>query len=115
MLIYVKDSVVNESYLIMLQQGTGDNLLDEDIEDGYVGYVNYYVDRFTGHYGDDNGFHYYDGGMYLCTQEEFRHIEQGNMEYLLDKIIPYIFASGLRNIKLPDGVTYKIVDKELEE
>ena len=29
--------------------------------------------------------------------------------------IPYIFASGLRNIKLPDGVTYKIVDKELEE
>ena len=115
MLIYVKDSVANESYLIMLQQGTGDNLLDEDIEDGYVWYVHYYVDRFPGHYGDDNVFHYYDGGMYLCTQEEFRHIEQGNMEYLLDEIIPYIFASGLRNIKLPDGVTYKIVDKEFEE
>lgn len=115
MLIYVKDSAENESYLIMLQQGTGDNLLDEDIEDGYVGYVNYYVDRFTGHYGDDDGFHFYDGGMYLCTQEEFRHIEQGNMEYLLDKIISYIFASDLRNIELPDGVTYKIVDKGLEE
>lgn len=115
MLIYVKDSVANESYFIMLQQGTGDNLLDKNIEDGYVGYVNYYVDRFTGHYGDDNGFRFYDCGIYRCTQEEFRHIEQGNMEYLLDEIIPYIFASGLRNIKLPDGVTYKIVDKGLEE
>lgn len=115
MLIYVKDSVANESYLIMLQQGTGNNLFDEDIEDGYVGYVNYYVDKFTGHYGDDDGFHFYDSGMYLCTQEEFRHIEQGNMEYLLDKIIPYIFTSDLCNIELSDGVTYKIVDKELEE
>jgi hypothetical protein len=115
MLIYVKDSVINESFLIMLQQGTGDNLSDEDIEYGYVGYVNYYIDRFTGHYGDDDGFHFYDGGMYLCTQEEFRHIEQGNMEYLLDKIISYIFAGCLRNSELPDGVTYKIVDKELEE
>lgn len=37
MLIYVKDSVANESYLIMLQQGTGDNLLDKNIKDGYVG------------------------------------------------------------------------------
>lgn len=72
MLIYVKDSVANESYLIMLQQGTGDNLLDKNIKDGYVGYVDYYVDRFTGHYGDDNGFHFYDCGMYLYTQEEFR-------------------------------------------
>lgn len=33
MLIYVKDSVANESYLIMLQQGTGDNLLDKNIKD----------------------------------------------------------------------------------
>ena len=114
MLIYVKDSVANESYLIMLKQGTGDKLFGKDIKDGYVGYVNYYIVRFTGHYGDDNEFHFYDCGLYLCTQEEFRHIEQGNMEYLLDKIISYIFAGGLHNIELPDGVTYKIVDKELE-
>ena len=99
----------------MLQQGTGDNLFDENMEDGYAGYVNYYVDRFTGHYGDDNGFHFHDDGMYLCTAEEFRHVVQGNMECLLDDIISYIFASGLRNSELPDGVTYKIVDKELEE
>ena len=99
----------------MLQQGTGDNLFDENIEDGYAGYVNYYVDRFAGHYGDDNGFHFHDSGIYLCTAEELRHIEQGNMEYMLDDIISHIFASGLRNSELPDGVTYKIVDKELEE
>ena len=115
MLIYVKDTPANESYLITLQQGTGDNLLDEDIEEGYFGYINYYVDRVVGHYDDDCGFQSHDSGMYLYTEDEFRHVEQGNMKYLLDKIISYIFASDMTDIKLPDGVTYKVVDEGLEE
>lgn len=69
MLVYVKDTPANESYIIMLQQGTGDNLLDEDIEEGYFGYINYYVDRFVGHYDDDCGFRSHDCGMYLCTEQ----------------------------------------------
>ena len=53
--------------------------------------------------------------MYLYTEDEFRHVEQGNMKYLLDKIISYIFASDMTDRKLPDGVTYKVVDEGLEE
>ena len=115
MLVYVKNSVMDIGYIVSMQQGTGDNLLDEDIEEGYVGYINYYADRFVGHYDDDCGFKPLDAGMYLCTEEEFRHVKQGNMKYLLDKIIPYIFASDMTDTKLPDGVTYKVVDEELEE
>lgn len=86
MLIYVKDSVANESYLIMLQQGTGDNLLDKNIKDGYVGYVDYYVDRFTGHYGDDNGFHFYDCGMSAMMSSSLRNRTSGHLTLTISSV-----------------------------
>lgn len=107
MLVYVKDKDLSNGYVVTLQVGTGDNLLPEDIAEGYAGYINYNVDRFVGHYEDDCGFVADDSGMYLCTAEEMQHIYNGNLEYLLDSIVSYIFNGG--------NLTYSIMDKELEE
>ena len=107
MLVYVKDKDLPSSYVVTLQVGTGDNLLPEDIDDGYAGYINYYVDRFVGHYEDDCGFVADDSGMYMCTSDDMKHIEGGNMKYLLDSIMDYIFNGS--------NISYVIMNKETEE
>lgn len=56
--IYVPDA----HQIIRLAEGTGDNLLDEDIDAGYVDYI--YYDQ----HALENGFPEVDGGMVLLTE-----------------------------------------------
>lgn len=63
--IYVSESNNEEGYIIYISEGTGDNLLDEDIEEGYVDYINYQIYMF------DNGIEEDDGGM-IMLRELFR-------------------------------------------
>ncbi len=62
--IYVPESN-DKGYIIYISEGTGDNLLDEDIEEGYVDYINYQI------YMLDNGIEEDDGGM-IMLRELFR-------------------------------------------
>ncbi len=62
--IYVPESN-DKGYIIYISEGTGDNLLDEDIEEGYVDYINYQIYMF------DNGIEEDDGGM-IMLKELFR-------------------------------------------
>lgn len=48
--------------IIKIAEGTGDNLLDEDIEDGYVDYI--YYDTYV----MDGDIREYDGGMVMLTE-----------------------------------------------
>lgn len=58
-LVFIKD--VGE--FLYACQGTGDNLLDEDIEEGYVDYVN--IETYLFNLG---GFEDNDGGMKLLEK-----------------------------------------------
>ena len=60
MVIELKDGRV-----ITLSEGTGDNLLREDIEEGYVDYLYYNIYSNILSYRDDEEF---DGGMILLTE-----------------------------------------------
>lgn len=56
--------LMNEDVVIEFDEGTGDNLLHEDIEEGYVDYVNYTVYDISD-FGDVREI---DGGMILLTK-----------------------------------------------
>lgn len=56
--IYVPDA----HQILRINEGTGDNLLDEDIDAGYVDYI--YYDQ----HGLENGLPEVDGGMVLLTE-----------------------------------------------
>ena len=64
--IYIYVPVPDENgYIIYISEGTGDNLLFEDIEEGYVDYINYEIYMFG------NGICEDDGGM-IMLRELFR-------------------------------------------
>lgn len=48
--------------IVKISEGTGDNLLDEDVEAGYVDYI--YYDTYI----MDSDIREYDGGMVLLTE-----------------------------------------------
>lgn len=54
--------VPSVNQIIMIAEGTGDNLSREDIADGYVDYINY--EQYT----VEQDFPQYDGGMILKTK-----------------------------------------------
>lgn len=64
--------VADESgtFLFIIEEGTGDNLLDEDIDNGYVDYVNWTMYRMAIDTACDitPTFVEYDGGMVLSTE-----------------------------------------------
>ena len=62
-LIWAKGKKTGFYYKI--EEGTGDNLLKEDIEKGYVDYINYnYYDSLSNLQEDEP----YDGGFYYLTK-----------------------------------------------
>ncbi len=66
----IEIEVLGNGARIEISEGTGDNLLREDIEAGYKDYVNYKV------YGSDGSE---DGGMVLYTeliQKKFKSIKE---------------------------------------
>lgn len=54
--------VPNEQQIIKISEGSGDNLLEEDIAAGYVDYI-YYEQ-----YSREQGFPEVDGGMVMLTE-----------------------------------------------
>lgn len=83
--------VPEEKEIIYISEGTGDNLLREDIAEGYVDYINYTI------YDLDNGIEESDGGMIMlkelfqkkyscakdCIPDVLEFIELGNKEFLV--------------------------------
>lgn len=65
-------------YYILISEGTGDNLLKEDIEEGYVDYALYDF----GHFEADQ-FVSDDGGMML-REELIREHEEGLVQIAMD-------------------------------
>lgn len=80
-LVYVPEK---ETFII-IAEGTGDNLLPEDMDEGYVDYINYYTFDKTDIF-EENAF--YDcGGMIMykeLIQEKFTDIRQVIPEVLFD-------------------------------
>lgn len=54
--------VPGEQQIIQISEGTGDNLHDEDIKEGYVDYI--YYEQYSREYG----FPEVDGGMVMLTE-----------------------------------------------
>ncbi len=74
--IYVPDA----KQIIKISEGTGDNLLDEDIEAGYVDYI--YYEQYV----MDPDMREIDGGMVMLTelfQEKFKTTEDA-VPHVLD-------------------------------
>lgn len=53
-------------YLAVVDEGTGDNLLDEDIDDGYIDYLNWTLYALTT--DCEPNFVEWDGGMVLSKR-----------------------------------------------
>ena len=60
--IWVKATYGDETRWYRIYEGTGDNLFQEDINDGYVDYLNF---EFYNHLTDVRDDDYIDGGMIL--------------------------------------------------
>ena len=72
-----------EPTLIRIEEGTGDNLLDEDIEEGFVDYINYETFGICVCDGDfvvNDG----DGGMVLCEKYVAEMTEEEVIDAVLD-------------------------------
>ena len=52
-------------YYYKIEEGTGDNLLKEDLEEGYIDYINY---EFYDSLEDINENNPHDGGMFLLKK-----------------------------------------------
>ena len=66
-------------YIIRIAQGTGDNLLDEDIENGYEDYVIY------DEYDLRNDFEEVDGGQLLLEKTP------NSLEEVIPEVLAFIF------------------------
>ncbi len=65
-IMHVDDN--DKAVYIRATEGTGDNLLQEDIDLGYVDYVNYTIYGTLKEAVIDDGENEIDGGMVLCSQ-----------------------------------------------
>lgn len=57
--------MTDDGYIYHIQEGTGDNLTEEDIDDGYKDYI--YIDIYA-NMTDIIGEETYDGGMILLKK-----------------------------------------------
>ena len=87
MMIYLKD----RGLLITVAEGTGDNLTDEDIADGYIDYV------MTNIY-EQNGYELteIDGGQMLSQ----RVIANMDSDELANRLLDYWDYSGEKNYQV---------------
>lgn len=74
-----------EMLCVVIQEGTGDNLLDEDLEEGYVDYLNYYCFPVSDHMICEG-----DGGMIMFK------------DYYADKSLEDIISVTLQDINTED-------------
>jgi hypothetical protein len=58
--------VPEENRVVLIAEGSGDNLFDEDIENGYVDYIYYETYALPDNIEED--MHELDGGMVMLTE-----------------------------------------------
>lgn len=74
--------------ILIAQEGTGDNLLDEDIAEGYVDYVYIETQEFDGdRFVEDS-----DGGQMLMRQY-FADVYEGKPEKLALDAVNFMFGT----------------------
>lgn len=69
--------------MVYVQEGSGVNLEDEDINNGFDAYLDYTDSRMN----DDNAFEHYDGGIFLYNSDECKTDEekiQAFLKYVFD-------------------------------
>jgi hypothetical protein len=66
--------------IVRIAEGSGDNLMDEDIERGYADYI--YYEQFA----KECGLHEIDGGMIMLT-ELFRDKYKSTVESIPDVLV----------------------------
>lgn len=94
--------LMNEDIVIEFEEGTGDNLLHEDIEAGYVDYVNYTVYDI----GDLDDVREVDGGMILL-EKPFDEAYRVEYKDINGKIQSYFDDEKLaRDVKEMAGYQY---------
>lgn len=78
---------MNEFGYVKISEGTGDNLLREDIDEGYVDYINYEIYDTYYDYLEDNSD---DGGMALLKNpyQDFRNNEDVVSYMIYEDIFP---------------------------
>lgn len=86
-MLTVKVYIPQLDTILLACEGTGDNLLDEDVEEGYVDYVYIETQEFDGwKFGDDS-----DGGMMLMT-EYFADVYEGKPDKLAHDAVAFMFG-----------------------
>lgn len=104
MLIWAKNKENPEKqYCVSVDAGI-DNLEAKDFENGFVGYLDYYVDEFVGHATSNCGFQDYESGMYLFKENKLDDEGVPMVEAMIQELLDYIF-------EYEDGdMTYVILD-----
>ena len=106
--LYVYVSGKDKNRLYIMQEGSGCNIVDEDLENGYDSYIDYTVYIYDGDdiyrdfmdYEDNDFFVEEDGGDYLYRSEEnkkwtdyIEDVMRFDMDYEDREKITYIFLS----------------------
>ena len=93
--IFVPSATPAVGQIIMISEGSGDNLLKEDIAEGYQDYINYEI------YDVEQGMPEADGGMVMYKElvgEKFEKLSDAIPDVLDmaygNKNIPYIILDG---------------------
>jgi len=74
---------VENQILVYLYDGTGDNLMQEDRDAGFVGYLNYEIYDYNTSTGECKEF---DGGMVLTTKSPYDMTEAECITALNDEL-----------------------------
>lgn len=51
----------------------------------------------------------------MCSEKEMEHINNGNMKYIMEDVLSYLFFDHPQYDGLPSSIKYKIVDETLED
>lgn len=86
-MLTVKVYIPQLDTILLACEGTGDNLLKEDFDEGYVDYVYIETQEFNGWRFEDDS----DGGMMLMT-EYFADVYEGKPEKLAHDAVAYMFG-----------------------
>lgn len=87
---------------VHISEGSGDNLSQEDMDNGYVDYV--YYDTLTLHWGDT--LQEYNGGMKLLERdfcEEYPDTEDGKAKLIADILDLEYYNSELEYIEIQNN------------
>lgn len=107
--IFVKDKH-GKTFYVTIQEGTGDNLLNEDMEEGFIDYANYEC------YKNSNGtLTADDGGCVLLTE----YYKDMSVEDIVSLVVDDIECDAATILALPNSVNTTffedIADEKIDE